>query len=270
MGIRGFSLIEVIVAIAISAVVLGAVSQLILSNQNQVRSLSQKQEIVELKNLIIEQLADLAVCSSKVQGQAVDISPVPTEAAPSPTVIDLSPYHQGAGTAGPVIAQAGQPLRSSQHGLVVSGVTFKNIYFTGVPELYNGIFEIAFAPGQGTPLRPMEVRKRVRINGAGTIQGCVPGGDGLFFAGWPDALICDRPDDLDTIWYVDHRNTGAGGATPNSICYSRPGQNQALSIQACFSLANGNITYFRDPEGADASCNLPNINGFEFRYIEGR
>lgn len=115
------------------------------SQQKEIRSLKQKQELVDLKNIMLQQLGKSEVCTWQLKDKIIDLSTAPTESSPSPTIINLGELRQGPNSTSALIAKTNERLPQSQTGLRVEQVSFRNIYATGNTDEYSGVFDISFA-----------------------------------------------------------------------------------------------------------------------------
>ncbi len=156
----GFSITEVLIAVAILSVISLGVAGTMSRMHSQLRGISQKQEVVELKNLMTQQLAKTGVCSWQLKDKVIDVSMATSEASPSPTSLNLGELYMGQDATSALLAKAGQIIPESQSGVKVASVFFRNIYATGNPNEYKGIFQINFDPNSvSVPVKPLQVQQ---------------------------------------------------------------------------------------------------------------
>lgn len=156
----GLSLIEVLIAVAILVVVSMGMAGSLSHFHNQLRGISQKQEIIELKNLMTQQMSKVGVCTWQLKDKVIDVSMATTEASPSPTVLNLGEIYMGQDATSPILAKSGQRIPESLSGVQVSSIFFKNIYATGNPNEYKGIFQINFdSTSLAAPVKPLQVQQ---------------------------------------------------------------------------------------------------------------
>lgn len=157
----GLSLIEMLVAVAIGSIMLVMVASMFQAQQKEVRSLRQKQEVIELKNLMLAQLTKTEVCSWQLKGRMIDVAASPTAAKPSETVLNLKELRQGLNNSSAIVAKSGDSLPGSS--IKVKSITFKDIYPTGNPDEYKGVFEISFDESSlAYPLRPLQTQQIIK------------------------------------------------------------------------------------------------------------
>jgi hypothetical protein len=156
----GFSTIEVLVGVGLLTLVALGVAESLSHMHGQLRGISQKQEIVELKNLITQQLAKPGVCTWQLKDQVIDVSMATTEASPSPSTLNLSEIHMGQDATSPVLVKSGLVIPESQSGLKVASILFRNIYATGNPNEYKGIFQVNFdSSSLSVPVKPLQIQQ---------------------------------------------------------------------------------------------------------------
>ncbi len=161
----GFSLVETIIASGIAVFIILAVTSIFTTQLNQIKGLNQKQEMLELKSLMLEQLSKPGVCSWQLHDKVIDVSGSTTESSPSPTILNLVSLHQGTSTTSALIARSSQRLPNTQHGIVVRNVTFRGIYATGNPDEYVGRFEVAFDQSSlAHNMKPVQVQQLILTN----------------------------------------------------------------------------------------------------------
>jgi type II secretory pathway pseudopilin PulG len=176
----GFTLVETLIAAGILVTVMLASISMVNSQQKEIRSLMQKTEAVELKNLMTEVFANSIVCTGHLKDLAVDVASASTTTT-SPTVLNLSNIYYGDPVTSGPLASAGKALPLSQHGLVVDKISFKNILATGNPNEYKGQFEVSFtSDSMMRPIRPVRLEQIFKTTATGPtkIISCTdPSGD---------------------------------------------------------------------------------------------
>jgi hypothetical protein len=156
----GFSITEVLVAVGVLTMVSLGMIESLSRMHGQLRGISQKQEIVELKNLMTQQLAKPGVCTWQLKDQVIDVSMATTDVSPSPSTLNLSELHMGPDATSPLLVKTGLAIPDSQSSLKVASILFKNIYATGNPNEYRGIFQINFDPSSlAMPVKPLQIQQ---------------------------------------------------------------------------------------------------------------
>lgn len=156
----GFTLIEVMMGIAILAIVTIGMAESLSQMYSQLRAISQKQEIIELKNIVTQQLGKPGVCTWQLRDKVIDVSMPTTEFSPSPSLLNLGEIYMGQDATSPLLAKSGLRIPESLSGVKVASVYFKNIYATGNANEYKGIFQINFdAASLAQPVKPLQVQQ---------------------------------------------------------------------------------------------------------------
>lgn len=167
MGIRnkmGSSLVEILVVLGIVSIVSAAGTSMLLSQQNEIRAIHQRAEVVELKNLLMTIFMNPQNCTWQVKDRIVDISSA-SASSPSPTVLSLSTLHFGANSSAPLLAKKEQRLPSSLHGLVVESILLKDFIPTGNPDEVVGSLEISFT-ANSRAYKPVVLKQLLTLNGS--------------------------------------------------------------------------------------------------------
>lgn len=149
----------------------------------QVRAIAQKQDVAELRNLLLQAASNLNACTWLLKNQTIDVSTATTPTNPSPTVVPLpdNTFYAGPSASSAILAKVGQPISGgSNNGVIVNSVGFKGIYATGNPNEFIGTFEIGFDPNSlVVGLKPLQVRQIIRTvagdpPNATRIDSCAP------------------------------------------------------------------------------------------------
>lgn len=159
----GFSLVEVLISAAAVLVVIFALISLLVSQQKEVKALFQKSDILELKNQMIQTLADPDVCSWQLKDKVLNVSST-TTTTKSPTTITLPQLYFGSSTASPVLAEAGQRLPASTNNVNVANIILKDIVSTGRPNQFMGTLEVSFDESSLVrSLRPISIQQVLNV-----------------------------------------------------------------------------------------------------------
>lgn len=179
----GMGIIELVIAAGMLGVIALGAASMFESQHKQVKSLMQKQEMVDLKNLMIQALSKSDVCTWQLKDRDIVISPVPTETAPSSSVLTLTDNTIYAGTdnTSAALARPGK-LPGTLSGIEVQSVSFRNIYSTGIANEYKGMFEVSFnSSSLPIAVKPVQVPVFFRTYSAtpDRIESCSGVGTGL-------------------------------------------------------------------------------------------
>ncbi len=112
--------------------------------------------MLELKNTLLQKFSNQDICAFHLQNQIFDGTQTPSQ-----TVISLSVLREGASATSAAIVTAGQPLATSNYGLVVNTIRLGDIRSTGVANEYSGMLAVSFTAasmvgtsrGAATPIR---------------------------------------------------------------------------------------------------------------------
>jgi type II secretory pathway pseudopilin PulG len=167
----GFVLIEALIAAAILGVITVAFAQMLQMQGAQIKTLQQKQELLDLKNVVLQAVAADTVCTWQLLGKTMDVSAITTTTSNTAADINLGQLFYGNDPASALIAQAGAPLPQSKTGISVDTVKFNNVIATGLPDQYRGTLAISFMrTNMAVPLRPVEVQRVVTVNPADPVN----------------------------------------------------------------------------------------------------
>lgn len=167
----GFTIIEVMIAMAIMMVVVLGIMSLNNSQQKQSKSLSQKQELIDLKNALLSQITKSDVCSFHLKDKVFNAATTPTQQTPSPTIISFPQLNHAADPNSATIAKVGEKLPGTMTNLKVQSITFKNIFATGNLEEYRGVFEISMEPSSlALSLKPIQLPVALKTDPASPLN----------------------------------------------------------------------------------------------------
>jgi type II secretory pathway pseudopilin PulG len=166
----GFSLVEAMIVTVILCIAGLAISQIFVDSAKQMKAIEQKQELIELKNSLLESFADPAICTWQMRNNTLDVTGI-TPSHASTSSFSVPRLHAGSNPSSSVLVEAGQPLPGTQTKIRVSTIKFTNYIATGNPDAYSGQLEIAFdASTLVRPLRPVVLKKTLLVNGADPIS----------------------------------------------------------------------------------------------------
>src|SRR5262249_2071528 len=148
---KGFTLVEMMVAIGLMGILSLAVTSMLSMQRQQMRMLTQRQEQMDIKSVLLKQLSNSKTCTWQLLNQSFLASPVPTPASPSATVIPLrnQTIYSGSdpandSTSVPIVT-AGTLVQGTTTQLKVNTVTFENIYSVNASSNeYAGSFRVTF------------------------------------------------------------------------------------------------------------------------------
>jgi hypothetical protein len=162
---RGFSILQVMVAASIMLALSMGINTLLTNHQKQSKSLTQKQEFIDLKNTMLGQLTKEGVCSWQLKDKVFNAAPPVSTTTASTTVISFTQIYQGMDASSAIIARVNEELPGTQTKTVVEGIQFKNIFPTGNADEYKGTFEISMTNRSLTlSLKPVQVSVIVRTD----------------------------------------------------------------------------------------------------------
>lgn len=162
---KGESLVQVLVSLAISAIVIGVVMQITGEQTKSLKYFSQKSESIDLRNFVSQALNSSAVCDWQFAAKGVVLNP----SSLGSQTISFDKLYSGINASSPAVVEVGGKLS----GLAVSSIVFKDIVATGSPNLYSGDIEISF--DQSTAARPIaaqKIRKTVSVDATRRIVAC--------------------------------------------------------------------------------------------------
>lgn len=144
----GAGLVEVLIAVGIMGIVMMGMTSMFDSQRQQLRILSQKQDLIDLKNIMLNQLSKASVCTWQLKNKQINNASPTSPTSFSPTVLTFTgnTIYSGINAASAPLAVEGAPIPNSLNGVVIESVRFKDIYATGNTNEYRGVIEVAFAP----------------------------------------------------------------------------------------------------------------------------
>lgn len=209
---RGFSLVEMLLAIGISAVVMGAMITLQLQQLREANHLSDKLATLDLEKTLVTELSDGSTCQYILNNptQLTFNSTALSPSSPQYMAPTLPIYSKVvAGVPGPVLAQVGSPVSGPSDSLKVASIRLKIL--SGVGNIFKANWEISFSNVSGIrAIKPITVSTvliaDVSIPTAAKVLSC----------------SSNRPV-FTNITYHSFCNTGVGGVQivpmqPNRIC----------------------------------------------------
>jgi prepilin-type N-terminal cleavage/methylation domain-containing protein len=156
LNANGFSMIEMLVAAGIVGIVALGFSSVIVNQQKAMVNLENKQESIELKNLLMQILTDGDVCSWQLEGETIKVPGTPTEKNPSDSVVSLKTIYSGENKSSSKVIEVNKAIGSRTSSPIVSKIEFKNIYELS-DDNYQGNFVISLKTKSGIAPRPIEV-----------------------------------------------------------------------------------------------------------------
>lgn len=140
-------------------------ASLVLTQQKQIRALFQKQDVLELRTIIMRQMSNPSNCTWQLKDQLISISPSPTSANPSSTLIRFgaNTLFWGQNNLFVPIAVEGQFIPNTNNRVRVLQIAYKNIFpISPGSNEYNGSIEVSFDP-QSTAynLHPLQISQTV-------------------------------------------------------------------------------------------------------------
>lgn len=140
-------------------VVMAIFTDSLITQRRQIKHLEQKQEILDLKNVLIQNFS-----TDSCTAQLKDLTFDGTAATLASQEISLpgNELRTGVNLTAPVIAKEGQSLPSSQTNIKVGAIKFKNLTPTGNVDEYKGVIEIQFdVTSLVQATKPLQIQKVV-------------------------------------------------------------------------------------------------------------
>lgn len=216
---RGTSLIEIIVVMGIFGIIAAAMATLFSNQQHQMRILTQKQELLDLKNILLMQLSRPEICTWQFKDKRVDLSGSPTASNPSPSKVELNQLYHGPDTTSALIGETGQLLPGTQTRIRVSKISLEGFYTSGNPNEYIASLKVVLEEDSlAIPFQPSRITQVISVNPTDPIANkrivsC--GGSAQtqkrIFTNWPNNLICGNK--VWTVYTPGQYHCFAGGET---------------------------------------------------------
>ncbi|MBL7670292.1 MAG: prepilin-type N-terminal cleavage/methylation domain-containing protein [Bdellovibrionaceae bacterium] len=167
-NMRGASLIEILVSLAILGIVASGFLTVVINQQKQLHHVNQKQEVAELKAYLLSTFTNSDSCTCSLR---------PTDTAqPGPLVFDsnvvdgsqamiIPKIVEGCALGAKNLAGAGELVPGTQTNLRVQDIRLVKIQPGGNPLEWFGYLQISFDP-TSTPisLKPLQVKQRFTID----------------------------------------------------------------------------------------------------------
>lgn len=172
-------MVAALAALGISAVVVAVIMQMISEQNKSLKYYMQKSDVIELKNMLVQQLSLSSSCDWQFQTftespkPAIDVS---TPAHLAAQVVPINKIYAGDNTASLVLVDTATTLS----GLKVASIALKNLVATGGTDEYSGDVEISFDAATMTrSIAPLKIKRYVLLNPATKrIAGCSNGASG--------------------------------------------------------------------------------------------
>lgn len=166
---RGQSLIQSIVAIAVSAIAINAVIATTVNMQKANKQLAQKLESIDLKNQLMSTFLKPANCTCQLNANVnvTNASNLKFDSGETSPSINLTELKAGCAPSSPSLTKAGELLPGTQTNLKVKSVKLSEIVATGNPDEYAGFFNIEFdEKTTAGPLASIRIRQAFVIDPA--------------------------------------------------------------------------------------------------------
>lgn len=167
---RGFSIIEVLIASAILMVVSYGFMSYVKNVANSQKLLTQKQELIELKNYIQGAFTNSDACTCSLRP---DPMPNPSAFAfdsrqtDGSASITLQRLKEGCGPNSTDIVAVGEPMPGTQTQLKVKSLRLTDLRPAGANMEWFGYFEIDFDTGEsGMQRKPLRIKQRLLVDNA--------------------------------------------------------------------------------------------------------
>lgn len=155
----GMSLVEVLVAAGIMAVVLAASASMISNQQKDIKANSEKLAALDVERLLINTLGNGKVCSSELAGTTFNAAgPYKIDSTDlAATVINLNSFHASNVVGAPTLVATNDALTDGPSGLKIDTITFKNFTTAGIADLQIADLVISLKGGI-RPLKPITLK----------------------------------------------------------------------------------------------------------------
>lgn len=152
LGDRGFSLIEVIIAIGLMGLVATTSATLMVDQNRQIKSISGKIATNDTKNSLIAVMQNPAVCAANLD-TAIDPLLVFDSTVADPS-INFTRIRSGIDVASPPVIEVGQDINVNS-GVTVASISLRNLTDIGANR-WSGVWVVTLnTPTGSTPLRPI-------------------------------------------------------------------------------------------------------------------
>lgn len=175
---RGFSLIEILVAVGIMGFVTLTMASMFSNQQLEMKALQEKFDSRGLQSTLLTVMQNPSTCQANLATWAAvtDISSA-VGATKSVNNIPITELHSGNTAISPIIAKVGDPLPGRNPGqMIVSAIQIQDIFSTGNLNEYQGRLTVTFAAASMVrPLRDIWVDQIFTITPPATaavISGC--------------------------------------------------------------------------------------------------
>ncbi|MBL7557691.1 MAG: hypothetical protein JNM24_17815, partial [Bdellovibrionaceae bacterium] len=165
---RGASLIEILISIGILGILSVAFMNTLLTQQKQIRHLSQKQEIADLKSYIQSTFTNSDSCSCSLR--PTDVS-TPGTLVFNSTIVDgslsmsIPQIKEGCSVGAANIIKAGELIPGTQTQLRVKDINLVEIKPGGNPLEWYGFIQVSFDPSSTAfSLKPLQIKQRFTID----------------------------------------------------------------------------------------------------------
>lgn len=175
---QGFSLMEVLMAVAVMSIISFVMAQMFNSQLVGQKYLSQKYELLDVKNFIMSSFANADICSCQLNVDSADNPHSSAErsqihfdrsltsdkkSAHPDQVINVNKIFGGCGAAAPTLVAAGQKVPGSQTNLYIKSVSLVDLVPTGITDEWNANWRIDF-DGGGVSLAPIKIAQKISID----------------------------------------------------------------------------------------------------------
>ena len=178
---HGFTLVEILVAFGIMAIIFAATLAMFSSQQRETKALSEKLAVLDLEKILIAALADGTSCQYILNNP----TPLPfnsnaVSSGTPGTIIPTLPIYYGvsSGVPGPVVAQVGMKASPASNSVFISNIKL-NIT-SGSGNSYLGNWEIDFDGSKTVrQLKPIRISTTlaadITVPAAAVVKGCMQG-----------------------------------------------------------------------------------------------
>lgn len=160
---KGQTLVQTLVSIGITAIVIAAVASFTVQMQKSNKLLSQKLEVLDLKNQLITNFLNPATCSCQLN-PAINVANAANlkfNSANASSSMDLQEIRTSCVSSASVLVKKGVALPGTQTGLVVESVHMSNIESTGNDNEFYGTIHVRFSPSSlAGPLQGVKIRQK--------------------------------------------------------------------------------------------------------------